>query len=173
MQNDLDPWSYSTILRDTSTRSKVVEEERFEEKSQQYVLEKRHELATEATVIPTSDVTSELFEYDITGARVRAYGQATGGYLREVAENEEAFSYSLQDVSSLYVLHKIATSDKPVDIQGLEELIQNGSGWLRIALLVRGGLLDMVGSELRATERGRRELETIFAFSRLQGQKDD
>lgn len=131
------------------------------------VLQKRHELATEATEIPTSNVTSDFFEYDITGARVKAYGQATGGYLREVAENEEAFSYCLQDAASLYLLHRIATTDKPADVQNLAELIQNSAGWLRVALLVRGGLLDIVGSELVATERGMRELGAISAYNKL------
>lgn len=170
MQENLDLSNYRGAIKETSTRYKVAEEERFEKQSHEYILEKQHELTTEATIIPVSDVTSELFEYDISGARVSAYGQATGGYLREVAENEEAFSYVLQDVVSLYILQRIAVSAEPVDIQSLEEIIQNSVGWIRIALLIRAGLLDIVGSELRTTERGKRELDKMFSYSKLQSE---
>jgi len=141
----------------------------LETKSRRYVLERQPEVATQATNVPTpSDVTSAVFEYDITGPRVTATGQATGGYLREVAENEAAFAYSLQDEVSLYVMQKIALSESPVHIDNIESILGNGKGWMRIALLVKGGLLDLVGSELRVTERGIRELETILTYCKLQ-----
>jgi hypothetical protein len=145
------------------------EKERFQRHARQYVLQAEREVATEATQVPTTaDVTSTLFEYDITGPRVRAIGQATGGYLKEVAENEAAFSYSLQDAVSLYILKTVASSGNPVHLKDLEDIIQDSKGWMRVILLVRGGLLDVVGSEVRATERGIRELEAIQIYCGLQ-----
>ena len=142
---------------------------RFQRRAQQYILQTKQEVATEATQVPTTaDITSTLFEYDITGPRVRAIGQATGGYLKEVAENEAAFSYSLQDTVSLYILKTIASSENPVHLKDLEDIIQGSKGWMRIIQLVRGGLLDLVGSEVRATERGIRELKVIQTYCGLQ-----
>jgi len=146
-----------------------LEKDRFQRQARQYVLQTEREIATEATQVPTTaDVTSTLFEYDITGPRVRAIGQATGGYLKEVAENEAAFSYSLQDVVSLYILKTIASSGNPVHLNDLEEIIQGSKGWMRVIQLVRGGLLDLVGSEVRATGRGIRELKAIQTYCGLQ-----
>jgi hypothetical protein len=123
-------------------------------KSRRYVLERQREVTTQATAVPTpGDVTAALFEYDITGPRVRAIGQTTGGYLREVAENEAAFAYSLHDEVSLYIVQKIASSENPVHIDDIESVLGRGKGWMRVALLIKGGLLDLVGSELRVTER--------------------
>lgn len=144
---------------------------RFQRRAQQYILQTKQEVATEATKVPTTtDVTStlsEIFEYDITGPRVRAIGQATGGYLKEVAENEAAFSYSLQDAVSLYILKTVASSENPVHREDLGDIIQDSEGWIRVALLVKGGLLDLVGSEVRATERGINELQAIQTYCEL------
>jgi len=148
------------------------EMDRFQRRARQYVLLKECEVATEATQVPTTaDITStlsELFEYDITGPRVRAIGQATGGYLKEVAENEAAFSYSLQDTVSLFILKTVVSSENPTHLKDLEDIIQGSNGWMRVIQLVRGGLLDLVGSEVRATERGIRELKTIQTYCELQ-----
>lgn len=148
------------------------ERERFQRRAQQYVLQTEYEeVATEATEVPTTtDVTStlsEIFEYDITGPRVRAIGQATGGYLKEVAENEAAFSYSLQDAVSLYILKTVALSENPVHREDLGNIIHDSEGWMRVALLVKGGLFDLVGSEVRATERGIGELQAIQTYCEL------
>lgn len=81
-----------------------------------------------------------------------------------MAENEEAFSYCLQDVTSLYILQKVAYSEKPLDVEDLDEFVANPRGWLSVALLIRGGLLQPVGLEVRATERGKKELSMIEAY---------
>jgi hypothetical protein len=146
-----------------------LEKTDLEVKSRRYVLEKQHEVMTQATAVPTpSDTASALFEYDITGPRVRATGQTTGGYIKEVAENEAAFAHSLQDEVSLYIMQKIASSKNPVHIDDIESVLGHSKGWMRVALMIKGGLLDLVGTELRTTERGIRELEAIRAYCKLQ-----
>ncbi len=63
-----------------------LEKRELETRSRRYVLELQ-EVMTQATALPTPvNVTETLFEYDITGPRVRSVGQATGGYFKEVAE---------------------------------------------------------------------------------------
>ncbi len=162
---------YSQLGEQTSARAipRGIEKSQLETRARRYTLEKQHEVVTEATEIPMPvDMTSTLFEYDITGPRVKSVGQMTGGYLREVAENEAAFAYSLQDAVSLYILQKIAWNQHPLHLVELENIISGSYGWMRVALLIKGGLLDLVGMEVRPTERGLKELEAILTYCKLE-----
>ena len=116
--------------------------------------------------------TSTFFEYDVSGARVVGVGQRTGGFVAEVAENEAAFSYALQDTVSLYLLKRVADSENPVELSLLDEVLCGSQGWVRLATLMKGGLLEVVGSQVRATERALTELNTILAFCETQRNRD-
>jgi hypothetical protein len=141
--------------------------------SKRYMLANRNIDITNTGGIPTRrDITSSLFEYDISGARVKSIGQSTGGYLREVAENEAAFSNMLQDAVGLYLLNTLANEGMSKSLRELDEIIVNSKGWMRVVQLYKGGLIDYVGSEIRITDRGLRELSLIKTHCQAHEQKD-
>lgn len=165
-----DDYEYDHNIEVTPSRyvPEPADRSTFERKSKQRVLEQQYIGAlqsTEITNIPTlDDLTSTLYEYDIAGPHVTGIGQPSGGYFREVAENEAAFAYILQDAVGLYLLKRMADNDGSFCIKELEGVINSSYGWMRIALLLKGGLIENVGSHLKVTSRGFTELNSILNF---------
>lgn len=141
----------------------IEEAENFQRRSVKLLV--MDQTQTEAPPVPSStSITSSLFEYDITGLRVKSVGQTTGGFFREVAENESAFVFSLQDEVSLYILNKIASSDNSININSLGEILRGSTSWLRFSILYKAGLIEVISSQVRVSDRGLRELGMIQEF---------
>jgi len=160
--------AYNTFSRSTNPIQYTDTEVNQLQKRVVRLITRDYDKITEAPDLPSSsEVTSDIFEYDITGIRVKSIGQSTGGLFKELAENESAFSFSIQDETSLFLMHMIMSNENSVSIYDLYEVIVSGDAWLRFSLLLKGGLLDVVGSEIRVTERGMQELNMITQFCEL------
>lgn len=153
----------------TASTSEYSEQKKHTElKARRLVMERLYGLESTSTGIDTKEVESEtdtLFEFDIVGARVANVGQRTGGFMREVEENESALSFVFQDKVALYLLDEVNRNERAMDINALMEIICSGAGALRIIKLVQGGLLDIVGNTIQITERGIYILESISRFT--------
>ena len=166
--HDTEALNLATAQTRTHRIQVLTDVSRFETSARERILARQCEsppLSTSVTEVPTiDDTTSTIFEYDITGARVRQFGQATGGFVREVVENESALVYAVQDPVSLYILERIAANDDSIAMGLLDEMIANHRGWICFGMLLRSGLVDIVGPDVRLTSRGKRELQTVLDY---------
>ena len=159
----------SNIARDatgTSIHPDRSERNRFETKARRYLLERHYYHSsnyTEVVEVPSAEnITSHIFEYDLAGITVKGIGQYTGGLIREVVENEAAFSSALEDVVCLYILNRIYSSEYAVEVAELDNIITNHEGWIKFSTLVKGGLIEIIGKEVQITKRALTELQYIF-----------
>jgi hypothetical protein len=65
---------------------------------------------------------------------------------------------ALMDPACLYLLHKFRLGEY-IDINELDQLIAGPAGWIKVCLLVRADLVEIVGSDLRITQQGRESIE--------------
>lgn len=72
--------------------------------------------------------------------------------------HQRATADALMDPACLYLLDKFG-QQQSLDINKLEQLIAGPAGWLKLCLLVRADLIEIVGTDLRMTELGDEALD--------------
>ena len=72
--------------------------------------------------------------------------------------HQRATADALMDPACLYLLNKFG-QQQSLDINKLEQLIAGPAGWLKLCLLVRADLIEIIGTDLRMTEFGNEALD--------------
>jgi hypothetical protein len=62
------------------------------------------------------------------------------------------------DTACLFILHKFRREEY-IDINDLDNLIASPAGWIKVCLLVKADLVEIVGSDLRITSEGHEAIE--------------
>lgn len=100
------------------------------------------------------------------GEQSRLTGVYLNGHTRSVIEqrHQRARANALMDSACLYLLHRFG-HQQYLDINDLDAVIAGPLGWLKVCLLVRADLVEIVGSDLRITDEGRQSLVDAEATS--------
>ena len=93
------------------------------------------------------------------GEQSRPTGIYVNGHSRSLIEqrHQHARANALMDSACLYLLHRFR-DQQYLDINELGGVIAGPLGWLKVCLLVRADLVEIIGSDLRITDEGRQSL---------------
>ncbi len=100
------------------------------------------------------------------GEQFRLTGVYLNGHTRSLIEerHQRARANALMDSACLYLLHKFR-DQQYIDINELDGVIAGPLGWIKVCLLVRAYLVEIIGSDLRITDEGRQSLADAEAGS--------
>ena len=100
------------------------------------------------------------------GEQSRPAGIYVNGHTKSLIEqrHQRARANALMDSACLYLLHRFR-EQQYIDIDELDHVIAGPLGWLKVCLLVRADLIEIIGSDLRITDEGRQSLADAEAAS--------